>query len=73
MIAGEGVPGPIPWDRTELYAARHGLDTENTDLLVHVIREMDAGYLKWYENKLATMKPKKRNLSNGRLRYKRHR
>jgi len=41
--------GPIPWTAVMQYAERVGFDRFNTDLFAHVIRSMDAVYLKWAE------------------------
>ena len=39
--------GPIPWDKMIEYGHVAGLDDDMTDVLVGVIRAMDAAYLKW--------------------------
>ena len=39
--------GPIPWDRVLQYAAWSGLDDENTEYFVGVIREMDSAWMEW--------------------------
>lgn len=39
--------GPIPWTAIDRYSERVGLDDENHDCFVYLIREMDAAYLKW--------------------------
>lgn len=69
---GEGVPGPIPWDKVVQYASRAGLDEENTETLVFIMREMDAAYLKWYERRLAAKTPKKGNPLSGKFRRSSH-
>ena len=39
--------GPIPWRDILTYGMFRGLDNELLDHFIQVIREMDAGYLKW--------------------------
>lgn len=68
---GEGIPGPIPWDRIIQYSDRAELDEENTSYFIHIVREMDVGYLKWYERKLAAKTATdRRKPIRGGLRYK---
>lgn len=71
---GDGIPGPIPWHRMVEYADRARLDEDNTESFIHIMREMDAGYLKWYERKLAVKNqaPKKGMSTNGRFRRSSH-
>jgi len=42
---GFGTPGPIPWDKIDLYAQRHCSSEEEYDYLLTVIRAMDETYL----------------------------
>lgn len=70
---GDGVPGPVPWHIIVQYADRAGLDPENAEALIRIIREMDSGYLKWYERKLAAKTSKMAGQSNDRLQRPRRR
>lgn len=54
------------------YAERAGLDEENSETFIPVMREMDAEYLKWYEKKLAVKTPKKGTPQHGRFRRTGH-
>jgi hypothetical protein len=66
-IPGEYLPGPIPWDKTYYYGVISGLDEDNLELFIYVIREMDSEYLGWYGKKLKEKsKPPKRG-KYGRL------
>jgi len=51
---GMGV-GPIPWNVVQEYADRQGLDDEERQCLLHLLRAMDNAYLDWgkkeYEKK----------------------
>jgi hypothetical protein len=49
---GGEIPGPIPWDRVVYYAMFAGLDKENIELLVFILRELDAAYLSWYAKRV---------------------
>lgn len=66
---GTDLPGPIPWDKIVQYADRAELDEENKEVFVHVIQEMDGGYLKRYERKQEAKRPKGKKGSkfHGRL------
>lgn len=39
--------GPIPHDKVVEYGVRAGLDDENVDALVEIVRTMDKAYLEW--------------------------
>lgn len=51
--------GPIPLSKVHEIAERHGLDSENTALLLQAVREMDREYLKWLHKKHESARKKK--------------
>jgi hypothetical protein len=60
-------PGPIPWDKIILYASVKELEPDVSLAFEYILREMDAGYLKWYSKKQKALQPKAKN--NGRLQH----
>lgn len=43
--------GPIPWTALDAYAARHGFERDDYDLLAYVVSDMDVEYLEWARKK----------------------
>jgi hypothetical protein len=49
-----------------MYADRRGLDYEMALAFEHIVREMDASYIKWYTKKQKALIPKKPSLRGKR-------
>lgn len=49
---GQGVMGPIPWDKIMDYASKYDLDEEQGERMVAYIRAMDTVYLDHFHKKL---------------------
>lgn len=48
---GFGGAGDIPWTALDQWATRHGVTGDMFDMLVDVVRRMDAAWLKWVNRK----------------------
>ena len=44
-------PGPIPWSKIIQMGDYHGLDRISMEVFHHAIREMEAGQIKWFNEK----------------------
>lgn len=53
--------GPIPHDKIVEYGIRAGLDHENVEALVEIVRTMDKVYLEWCEKETARVAKARKN------------